>query len=73
MSKKKQNMEEIDEVMKLRVALAMCGVVANDMCVDTIITCQKKIREKGDEFDLKDACKIQVDMKNKYAEKEPKP
>lgn len=55
-----------DDTTYLDLALRSCGMSMDYKHVDLIITIQKLLKEKGGDFSIKDAAKIQTEWEEKW-------
>lgn len=67
---------DLTKEMKLKnfqLALSMVGVTANLMTCDLIHALAAAVDEKGEDFSLRDATKLQAEIQEKYLPKRPAP
>ncbi len=62
-----KQIEANPEAHKLKVALNMVGLNVNIPACELILRAQEAVKKMKGKFDLKTACKIQVDVDAKYA------
>jgi len=63
-------MEKEQEYKYMKMALALCNIVASVDTCEMVCKCHDKLKEKGEEFSLKDAAKIQSEIEERIKNKE---
>ncbi len=59
-----------NKIQRLRLALAMAGVLADDMSIEMILKVMEGIDKKGDDFNIADGAKIEMEVMGRISKKE---
>jgi hypothetical protein len=66
MNKKEFTMEKMDNVMYLRMALALSGISIDRFTAELVIKTWQEIEKKGGNFNIKDSVSIEWTLRKKY-------